>query len=114
MAQRVSGTRIRSLSRQWTPDGVRRRKSSAQTRTGAHAPGTRYTKKNRAHLLARPAVRYQAVEAFRNEYPISVLCEALGVSLSGYYAWKKRPMSQHQREDQQLAERIHAVYDACR
>lgn len=54
------------------------------------------------------------MEALRNEYPVSVLCDTLGVSLSGYYAWKKRPMSQHQREDQQLAERIHAVYDAYR
>jgi len=43
-----------------------------------------------------------------------VLCETLGVSLSGYYAWKKRPLSHHQREDQQLAEHIHAVSHACR
>ncbi len=50
------------------------------------------------------------MEAFRNEYPVRVLCETLGVSLSGYYAWKKRPMSQHQREDQQLAEHIQVVY----
>jgi putative transposase len=34
--------------------------------------------------------------------------------LSGYYAWKNRPLSQHQREDHQLAEHIHAVYHACR
>jgi putative transposase len=54
------------------------------------------------------------VEELRNEYPVSILCETLGVSLSGYYAWKKRPMSQHQREDQQLAERIHTVYHTCR
>jgi putative transposase len=54
------------------------------------------------------------VEALRNEYPVRVLCETLGVSLSGYYAWKNRPMSQHQREDHQLAEHIHAVYHACR
>jgi putative transposase len=54
------------------------------------------------------------VEAFRNESPVSVLCETLGVSLSGYYGWKKRPLSQHQREDQQLAERIQAVYHVNR
>jgi putative transposase len=54
------------------------------------------------------------VEALRNEYPVNVLCETLGVSLNGYYAWKKRPLSQHQREDQLLAEHIHAVYHACR
>jgi putative transposase len=54
------------------------------------------------------------VEALRKEYPVRVLCETLGVSLSGYYAWKKRPLSQHQREDSQLAERIHAAYHASR
>ena len=54
------------------------------------------------------------MEALQNEYPVRVLCETLHVSVSGYSAWKKRPMSQHQREDQQLAERIHIIYDACR
>jgi putative transposase len=43
-----------------------------------------------------------------------VLCETLGVSLSGYYAWKKRPLSQHQREDNQLAEHIQVAYNASR
>jgi putative transposase len=59
-------------------------------------------------------VRYQVLEEYRQEYPIMILCETLGVSLSGYYAWKKRPMSQHQREDQQLAEYIQEVYHSCR
>ena len=54
------------------------------------------------------------MEEYRRDYPISVLCETLGVSLSGYHAWKKRPMSRHQREDKQLAEHIHVVYQACR
>ena len=54
------------------------------------------------------------MEEYRRDYPISVLCETLGVSLSGYHAWKNRPLSQHQREDNQLAEHIHVVYQACR
>ena len=54
------------------------------------------------------------MEEYRRDYPISVLCETLGVSLSGYHAWKNRPLSQHQREDNQLAEHIHVVYHACR
>jgi hypothetical protein len=54
------------------------------------------------------------MEALPNEYPVSVLCETLGVSLSGYSGWKNRAMSQHQREEQQLAAHIHAVYHACR
>ena len=54
------------------------------------------------------------MEEYRKDYPVSVLCDTLGVSLSGDSAWKTRPMSQHQREDHQLAEHIHAVYNACR
>lgn len=54
------------------------------------------------------------MEALRNEYPVRVLCETLGVSLSGDSARKKRPVSQYQREDQQLAERIQAVYHVNR
>jgi len=54
------------------------------------------------------------VEDYRKDYPVSVLCETLEVSLSGYYVWKKRPMSQHQREDKQLVEHIHEVYHTSR
>ena len=54
------------------------------------------------------------MEDYRKDYPVSVLCETLGVSLSGYYAWKNRPLSQHQREDNQLAERIQEAYHASR
>jgi putative transposase len=66
--------------------------------------------RNGVHLLARAAVRYQVVEAYREEYPISVLCDTLGVSLSGYYAWKKRPVSKHRQEDSQLTEYIQEAY----
>ncbi len=54
------------------------------------------------------------MEEYRKEYPVSVLCETLGVSPSGYYAWKKRPMSRHQWQDQQLVEHIEEVYHSCR
>jgi len=66
------------------------------------------------HLLAKPDVRYQFIEDHRQEYPVSLLCETLDVSISGYYAWRKRPMSQHQREDGQLADRVQAAYHANR
>jgi putative transposase len=59
-------------------------------------------------------VRYCFIEDHRQESPVSLLCEPLGVSISGYSAWRKRPMSQHQREDGQLAEQIQAASHANR
>jgi transposase InsO family protein len=54
------------------------------------------------------------VEEYCKQYPVSVLCETLGVSLSGYYAWRKRPPCEHRRADEVLAEQIQQVYHACR
>ncbi len=54
------------------------------------------------------------MEDYRKEYPAKVLCDTLGVSLSGYYAWKKRPMSAHCREDSILADQIQEAYQSCR
>ena len=59
-------------------------------------------------------MRFQFIEDHRQQYPVSLLCEMLNVSVSGYYAWRKRPMSQHQREDGQLAERIQVAYHTNR
>lgn len=45
---------------------------------------------------------------------MSLLCETLEVSVSGYYDWRKRPMSQHARSDALLAEGMQAAYHAYR
>jgi transposase-like protein len=55
------------VSRQWAPDRFGGRKSPSQTGTGENATRTRYSKKNRKSLLARPAVRYQVVEDYRKD-----------------------------------------------
>ena len=41
---------------------------------------------------------------------MSVLCEALEVSESGYYAWRSRAVSQHSREDAHLAAEIQQLF----
>ena len=38
------------------------------------------------------------------------LCKVLEVSVSGYYAWCKRPVSPHQREDARLAAEIQSLF----
>ena len=59
-------------------------------------------------------MRYQFIEEHRREYSVSLLCETLDVSVSGYYTWRKRPMSQHNLEDGQLAEKVKAAFQANR
>ena len=39
-----------------------------------------------------------------------VMCRALDVSESGYYAWKERPASEHEREDARLSALIQQIF----
>ena len=50
--------------------------------------------------------RFRFVEQEKASYPVRVLCEAVGVSPSGYYAWRGRGPSAHAIADEALAERI--------
>ncbi len=38
------------------------------------------------------------------------MCQVLGVSESGYYAWRKRPLSQQKRRDQELVASLEEIY----
>ena len=57
---------------------------------------------------------YQFIADVQSEYPVTRLCQTLGVSVSGYYAWKKRPESQHDREDGEFRGAIENVYTTSR
>lgn len=57
---------------------------------------------------------YQIVESHRQIGRVETLCRALGVSVSGYYAWRTREPSQHQQRDEALLHAIQAVYQAGR
>lgn len=59
-------------------------------------------------------MRYQFIAEHRHEYAITLMCRVLEVSVSGFYAWVKRPPSQHSREDAQLAEQVKTVFQANR
>ena len=50
--------------------------------------------------------RFRFVEQEKARYPVRVLCEAVGVSPSGYYAWRGRGPSAHAIADEGLAEKI--------
>lgn len=57
---------------------------------------------------------YQIIETNRQVGIVETLCDALGVSVSGYYAWRSRPPSQRQQTDAVLLTAIRAVYQAGR
>jgi len=45
---------------------------------------------------------------------VTTMCRLLGVSPSGYYAWRKRSPSARQRRDAELTERIKALHKASK
>src|SRR5450755_3911389 len=53
---------------------------------------------------------YQFIAVAQSEYPVTRLCSILEVSVSGYYAWRQRPQSQHMREDGELMQTIEDIY----
>ncbi len=45
------------------------------------------------------------------EYPVEFMCAQLEVSVSGYYAWCKRPTSERARSDEALSRLIGIIFD---
>jgi len=56
-------------------------------------------------------MKYQFIKQYKNEFPVKVMCQVLEVSESGYYAWLKRPICQHQREDAQIKQEIRQTFN---
>jgi putative transposase len=54
------------------------------------------------------------VKASQAQFAVCTMCDVLGVSRSGYYAWLREPLSNRAREDAALTERIRAIHAASR
>jgi putative transposase len=59
-------------------------------------------------------VKFAFIDAHRGCFPVEVLCLVLGVSRSGYYAWRIRPVSARAQQDVQLAVEIAATHRRSR
>ena len=57
---------------------------------------------------------FKLIDAERVNYPVAMLCRALGVSKSGYYAWRSRPPSERRRQDALLTEKIREIHSRSR
>jgi len=52
------------------------------------------------------------MSAHQAEFPIAAMARVLGVSVSGYYAWRSRPASAHATSDAALLRRIRTIHAA--
>ena len=59
-------------------------------------------------------MKFACIDAEKATWPIEVQCDLLGVSRSGYYAWKGRPESRRSAEDAELVDEIKAAHKAGR
>jgi len=51
-------------------------------------------------------VKFEFVAKHRGAWPVNLMCEALGVSRSGFYAWRSRPPSQRSLDDEVLGVQV--------
>lgn len=53
---------------------------------------------------------FRFIDEAKKDFPASRLCSVLGVSQSGYFAWKGRPASRRQRSDMVLLAYVRSAY----
>lgn len=59
-------------------------------------------------------MKYQAIEDLRCQYPLPPMCRLLGVSTSGYYAWRSRGPSVRAWQEPRLQAEIRAAHRRTR
>jgi putative transposase len=55
-------------------------------------------------------MRFELIDAAKEDFPVQRLCQVLDVSQSGYFAWRSRPASPRQREDLVLLAHIRSAF----
>ena len=57
---------------------------------------------------------FRFIEAQKATFPISLCCRMLGVSRSGFHAWRRRPPSERSLHDAWLVVQIRAIHERSR
>ena len=55
-------------------------------------------------------MKFQFIAEHSRQYSVTLLCQALEGSISGYYAWCQPEVSEHQREDARLEAQIQQIF----
>jgi putative transposase len=59
-------------------------------------------------------VKFAFILARAVAFPIALMCRVLGVSMSGFYAWRKRPVAERTKDDARLALEVAATHKRSR
>ena len=94
--------------------GFGRRECSPAARERAPAHGAGDLKKNTSHLLGATEMKFRIIEDQRETFPVRVLCDVMGVSAAGYYAWRGRPESPRKAANRALLAEIRRLHVAHR
>jgi putative transposase len=57
---------------------------------------------------------FRFIDAARANHPVALMCQVLGVSRSGYYAWTRRGPSARAQSDAELLTQIHQIHAQSR
>ena len=57
---------------------------------------------------------YPFIAAHEGQFEIKIMCRVLVMSVSGYYAWRQRPMSRRDQENQRLVTQIRSIHHTSR
>jgi putative transposase len=57
---------------------------------------------------------FRLIDAERASFSVPLMCRLLGVSRSGYYGWRDRPLSRRTREDAALTGKIREIHKRSR
>jgi len=59
-------------------------------------------------------VRFAFIAEEKTQWPVAVLCRAMKVSPSGFYAWKRRPEAAHSATDRRLGVLVQEAHQRSR
>ncbi len=59
-------------------------------------------------------MKYVCIESHSGRFQVTMMCRLLGVSRSGFYAWRKRPDSRKAFRERRLLVKIKAIFNRTR
>src|ERR1700678_1766480 len=98
------------LPRQRQPPGLRGGTPPAPRRQQTPPHGTRHFKKSDGLLRQGGPVIFAFIGQHTDFWPVTVMCQTLGVSPQGFYSWRLRPPSSQEQRRVALVVKIRSVH----